>query len=249
MVSFAAVTESLMPTPGPRAPDAMHAAPKRSEGGRGFWALIATQFQGAFSDNSLKWLVTFMVMGMGLPKDKRDWMVSIVAAVFALPFIVFSMTGGFLANRFSKRAVTIGVKCFEIFVMLLALTGLATDHLYLTISCVFLMGIHSAIFSPSKYGLLPELLHEKKLSWGNGVLELGTFLAIVGGTIAGGWLCNVFSAQPAWSGVILIGLAVFGLGTSFGITHVPAADPTREFRANFVADLWQQIRIIRQDRP
>jgi acyl-[acyl-carrier-protein]-phospholipid O-acyltransferase / long-chain-fatty-acid--[acyl-carrier-protein] ligase len=229
------------------------AASKRSEdrngGQRGFWALIITQFQGAFSDNSLKWLVTFMVMGMGLPKDKRDWMVSIVAAVFALPFIVFSMTGGFFANRFSKRTVTIGVKCFEIFVMLLALAGLATSHLYLTISCVFLMGIHSAIFSPSKYGLLPELLHEKKLSWGNGVLELATFLAIVGGTIAGGWLCNAFSAQPAWSGVILIGLAVFGLGTSFGITRVPAADPAREFRANFVADLWQQIRIIRQDRP
>jgi acyl-[acyl-carrier-protein]-phospholipid O-acyltransferase / long-chain-fatty-acid--[acyl-carrier-protein] ligase len=216
---------------------------------RGFWALIVTQFQGAFSDNSLKWLVTFMVMGMGLPKDKRDWMVSIVAAVFALPFIVFSMTGGFFANRFSKRTVTIGVKCFEIFVMLLALAGLATHHFYLIISCVFLMGIHSAIFSPSKYGLLPELLPEKRLSWGNGVLELGTFLAIVGGTVAGGWLCNAFSAQPAWSGVILIGLAVLGLGTSFGITRVPAADPAREFRANFVADLWQQIRIIRQDRP
>src|SRR2546422_6767704 len=102
----------------------------------------------------------------------------------------FSMTGGFLADRFSKRSVTIGVKVFEILVMLLALTGLATNHLYLTISCVFLMGVHSAIFGPSKYGLLPELLPERKLSWGNGILELGTFLAIIGGTVAGRWLCK-----------------------------------------------------------
>ena len=79
--------------------------------------------------------------------------------------------------------------------MLLALTGLATGHLYLAISCVFLMGVHSAIFGPSKYGLLPELLPEKKLSWGNGVLELGTFLAIIGGTVAGGWLCKTISRR------------------------------------------------------
>ena len=228
-----------------RTPDSSARPPDATSG---FWALIVTQFQGAFSDNSLKWLVTFVVMGLGLPHDERDRLVSFVAAVFALPFIVFSMTGGFLANRFSKRTVTIGVKCFEIFVMLLALAGLATNHLYLTIGCVFLMGIHSAIFSPSKYGLLPELLPEKKLSWGNGVLELGTFLAIVGGTIAGGWLCKTFSAQPAWSGVILIALAILGLVTSLGITRVPAADPEKKFRVNFVADLASQIRLIRRDR-
>ncbi len=209
---------------------------------------MVTQFQGAFSDNTLQWLAVFIVMGLGLPDAERNRLVSVVGAVFALPFIVLSMTGGFLANRFSKRTVTIGVKCFEIFVMMLALTGLATKHLYLTISCVFLMGVHSAIFSPSKYGLLPELLPEKKLSWGNGVLELGTFVAIVGGTVAGGWLCKTFSAQPAWSGVILIGLAVFGLGTSLGISRVPAADPARRFRANFLADLWGQIRLVRHDR-
>jgi acyl-[acyl-carrier-protein]-phospholipid O-acyltransferase/long-chain-fatty-acid--[acyl-carrier-protein] ligase len=251
MVSFPVVMPETTPDAGRQL-----AAPERSDGEtpgpapslRGFWALIVTQFQGAFSDNSLKWLVTFMVMGLGLSVVERDRLVTIVGAVFALPFIVFSMTGGFFANRFSKRTVTIGVKCFEIFVMLLVLAGLATNHLYLTISCVFLMGVHSAIFSPSKYGLLPELLPEKKLSWGNGVLELGTFLAIVGGTVAGGWLCKTFSTQPAWSGVILIALAVFGLTTSLGITRVPAADPARTFQLNFLADLWRQIGIIRRDR-
>jgi acyl-[acyl-carrier-protein]-phospholipid O-acyltransferase/long-chain-fatty-acid--[acyl-carrier-protein] ligase len=216
---------------------------------RGFWALIVTQFQGAFSDNALKWLVISLIAGMGFTGERRDQLVGIVGALFALPFIVFSMTGGFLADRYSKCTVVIGVKLFEILVMFIALAGLATNHLYVTIGGVFLMGVHSAIFGPSKYGLLPELLPEKKLSWGNGVIELGTFLAIIGGTVAGGWLCKAFSAEPGWSGVILIALAVIGLFTSFGITPVPAADPQKKYRANFVGELWTQVKIIRRDRP
>ena len=216
---------------------------------RGFWALILTQFQGAFSDNTLKWLVISLIAGLNFSDEKRDQLVSLVGALFALPFIVFSMAGGFFADRCSKRTVTISVKLFEILVMFIALAGLATNHIYVTIAGVFLMGVHSAIFGPSKYGLLPELLPEKKLSWGNGVIELGTFLAIIGGTVAGGWLCKIFSAQPGWSGVILIALAVTGLCMSFGITKVPAADPAKQFRANFVGELWTQINLIRRDRP
>jgi acyl-[acyl-carrier-protein]-phospholipid O-acyltransferase/long-chain-fatty-acid--[acyl-carrier-protein] ligase len=215
---------------------------------RGFWSLFVTQFQGAFSDNSLKWLAIFLIATMGFSDAQRDRLVSVTGALFALPFIVFSMAGGFLCDRFSKRSVSIGVKTFEIFVMLLALVGLAVHQLYLTIGCVFLMGVHSAFFGPAKYGLLPELLPEKKLSWGNGVLELGTFLAIIFGTVAGGWMCKTFSAQPAWSGVILIALAAFGLSTSFGITKVPAADPSKKFNPNFPAELWKQIQIARKDR-
>jgi len=215
---------------------------------RGFWALIVTQFQGAFSDNVLKWLVISLITGMGFSNDKRDQLVGVVGALFALPFILFSMTGGYFADRFSKRSVTIGIKVFEILVMLLALTGLAGNHLYLAIACVFLMEVHSAIFGPSKYGLLPELLPERRLSWGNGVLELGTFVAIIGGTVAGGWLCSAFAGRQVWSGVVLLALAAFGFCTSFAITKVPAADPARVFRPNFLLDLWQQIKVIRQDR-
>ncbi len=98
------------------------------------------------------------------------------------------------------------------------------------------MGVHSAFFGPSKYGLLPELLPEKKLSWGNGVLELGTFLAIITGTVAGGWLCKTFAAQQSSSGLVLLALAVFGLLTSLGITRIPAADPAKKFHLNFVAE-------------
>jgi acyl-[acyl-carrier-protein]-phospholipid O-acyltransferase/long-chain-fatty-acid--[acyl-carrier-protein] ligase len=215
---------------------------------RGFWWLFVTQFQGAFSDNILKWLVISLITGMGFSNDKRDQLVGVVGALFALPFIIFSMAGGYFADRFSKRSVTIGIKVFEIFVMLLALCGLAANRLYLAIACVFLMEVHSALFGPAKYGLLPELLPEQKLSWGNGVLELGTFVSIIGGTVAGATLCKAFAGRQAWSGVVLVALAGVGLLTSFGIGKVPAADPAKKFRPNFLADLWAQIKLIRQDR-
>src|SRR6185369_2682900 len=131
---------------------------------------------------------------------------------------------------------------------LLATAGLAFNNLHLTIACVFLMGVHSAIFGPSKYGLLPELLPARKLSWGNGVLELGTFLAIIGGTVAGGWLCKAFASHPGYSGIVLILLAVAGLFTSFGIDKIPAANPQKEFRLNFAGELWAQIKVVRRDR-
>jgi len=216
---------------------------------RGFWALIVTQFQGAFSDNTLKWLTTYLITQVVTVAEERDHLISVVTVLFTLPFILFSMTGGFLADRFSKRNVILGVKTFEIFVMSLALFSLASHRLYLTIFCVFLMSLHSAIFGPSKYGILPELLPEKKLSWGNGILEFGTFIAIIGGTVAGGVLCTVFAAAPGWSGVILVVLAVIGMATGWQITRVPAANPSKRFRLNIFADVWGQMKIMHRDRP
>jgi len=220
---------------------------QKSESTRGFWALFITQFQGAFSDNVLKWLAIYLVTGLGLSKGDRDQLVSVVGFLFAVPFIVFSMPAGFLADRFSKRTVTLGVKGFELLVMSLAMWGLAANHLYLTLTCVFLMGIHSAFFGPSKYGLLPELLPEKKLSWGNGVLELGTFVAIIGGTVTGGVLYEHFKGRQGWPGLILMGLAVLGMGSALGITKIPAANPAKSCQPILV-DLAGQIQKIRRDR-
>ena len=104
---------------------------RTSHAARGFWALIVTQFQGAFSDNALKWLAIFLITQTVASADERDRLVTIVGGLFAVPFILFSMAGGFLADRFSKRRVILGVKVFEIFVMLLALFSLAAHHLYL----------------------------------------------------------------------------------------------------------------------
>jgi acyl-[acyl-carrier-protein]-phospholipid O-acyltransferase / long-chain-fatty-acid--[acyl-carrier-protein] ligase len=215
---------------------------------RGFWSLIITQFQGAFSDNALKQITIFLGVSIGMSQVQRDQLVSLATALLTLPFILFSMAGGHLANRWSKRTVTIGIKIFEIFVMGLAMVGLVLRSVPAMLACVFLMGVHSAIFGPSKYGSLPELLPERQLSWGNGILELGTFLAIILGTVAGGVLSQVFGPQPVWAGVTLVALAFFGLISSVFITRTPAADPAHRFRLNFPSEVWSQIRIMRRDR-
>jgi acyl-[acyl-carrier-protein]-phospholipid O-acyltransferase / long-chain-fatty-acid--[acyl-carrier-protein] ligase len=236
-------------------PEPVEAQMKESESSpaaaslRGFWSLFVTQFQGAFSDNVLKTLVIFMLVAMNLTLAERHRISELVGALFSLPFILFSMAGGFLADRLSKRTVSIGVKVFEILVMSFALTGFIRGSMPVLLTCVFLMGVHSAFFGPSKYGLLPELLPEKKLSWGNGLLELGTFTAIILGTVTAGLMAEHFRGHHSRSGMILIMLAILGFATSLGITRIPAADPQRKFRINFLGNLFAEIRSWRGDRP
>jgi acyl-[acyl-carrier-protein]-phospholipid O-acyltransferase/long-chain-fatty-acid--[acyl-carrier-protein] ligase len=139
---------------------------------RGFWSLFATQFQGAFSDNLFRYVVLFMLTAQFTDDlDQRDKLIPLVGALFVLPFVVFSMAGGFLADRFSKRTVTIATKVAEVVIMCVALAGFVFDQVYFLLAVIFLMASQSAFFSPSKYGILPELLEEKRLSWGNGIFQ------------------------------------------------------------------------------
>jgi acyl-[acyl-carrier-protein]-phospholipid O-acyltransferase/long-chain-fatty-acid--[acyl-carrier-protein] ligase len=209
----------------------------------GFWSLIATQFQGAFNDNALKFLVIYLVVERNLSIVARDRFVLLVGTLFALPYILFSLMGGFLADRYSKRSVTIGTKLFEIGVMVFALISLALGNLPMEAIAVFLISTQGAFFGPSKYGLLPELLPEKELSWGNGVIELGTFLAAITATMAAGFLAEAFRGRQIWSGLILLGLTIFGLVTSLGISRVPAAGP----RTNPFDDFGGQFLVIAKD--
>jgi len=217
---------------------------------RGFWSLIVTQFQGAFSDNVVKNLVVFVTLfGANLTLAEKNSCGESIAALFALPFILFSMAGGFLADRFSKRSVMLGVKVFELFIMLLVLAGLWMWNKNLLLACVFLLGTHSAIFGPAKYGSLPELVPDAKLSWGNGILELGTFMAIILGTVAAAVMAQGFHGRQWLSGFILIALAVAGFISCLGIAKIPAANPSKKFNANFPREIWRQVRAMRGDRP
>ena len=215
---------------------------------RGFWALIATQFQGAFSDNLLRNLLLSMIVGMQMQNTERETFVSVVTFLFSIPFLLLSMPGGWLADRFSKRQVTLWTKVMEFGSMLLATAGLATHTLGLTLAALTLVASQAALFGPSKYGLLPELLPERRLSWGNGVIELGTFIAIILGTVGGAWMGEHFSGHEVNAGYVLLGLAAVGFVTSLGIDRVPAAAPGKPFRANVLGDLWTQIGIMRKDR-
>lgn len=215
---------------------------------RGFWSLMGTQFQGAFSDNVLKWLVVYLVIARKLPKEQLDALVSDSGMYFAIPFLLLSMLGGWMADRFSKRSVMMGVKVMEIGIMLFATYALSSGRMGLQLASICLMGVHSAFFAASKYGVLPELVPASRLSWANGVIEMLTFLAAIFGTLAAAWLAESFAHKPEWAGAILLGLAMAGWMMSLGITRVPAASPDKPLRLNFLGDLWREFRWMRTDR-
>jgi len=215
---------------------------------RGFWSLMATQFQNAFSDNALKNLVILLLLAQPRSAEQQASLVAFAGALFAAPFILFSMLGGWLADRFSKKRVMVGVKIAEIGIMLFAAVGLGIQSVPLQLVAIFMMGCHSAIFGPSKYGILPEILPVEKLSWANGVVELLTFLGIISGTVAGGFLAAGFVANPAISGLLLAALACGGWWCARGVSEVAAANPTCPLRINPVSDLWRQTVRMRSDR-
>lgn len=215
---------------------------------RGFWCLMATQFQNAFSDNALKNLVILLVMARPMSEEDRHGQVALIGALFAAPFILFSMLGGWMADRFSKRSVMSGVKAAEVGIMLFAAAALWLRSPSMEFAAVFLMGTHSAIFGPSKYGVLPEILPPGRLSWGNGILELLTFLGIIMGIVAGAFFAERLAAAPGLAGLILTGLAVAGWIASRGVTAVPAAAPGRPLPANPLAEFLRRLGLMRRDR-
>src|SRR5580693_394115 len=214
----------------------------------GFWSLIATQFQGAFNENGLKFLVIYLILSIEKDKTQRDQLELLVGVLFAAPFILFSLVGGYLADRFSKRTVTIWTKVFEVGVMLFATAALVGPNLKLALAAIFLVCTQGAFFGPSKYGLLPELLPPERLSWGNGILELGTFLAIIVGSVSGSFLAEAFNGREIYSGALLLGFTLVGLVWSFGISRVPAADPAKRFHLTSLVDVWSLMKMIRRDR-
>ena len=214
-------------------PENSAAVPQSPASLTGFWALVAVQFQNAFSDNALKWLVSFLVLETALTKQQRDlWFILVVPLLFAVPFLLFSIPGGYFADKYSKRSVTLGTKLFELIVMSLATIALARNRLDLAGAALFLACTQGAIFGPTKYALLPELLPESKLSWGNGIIELTTLLSAIFAALAGGFLATHFRGRQIWSGVVFLTLTLLGLLISLRITRLPAADPSRRFDWN-----------------
>src|SRR5215510_13751359 len=203
---------------------------------RSFWGLIVTQFQGAFSLNAFEYLLLYIVLSNEMLRERRDQLVSAIPLFLATPFVLFSMAGGFLADRYSKRRVTITTKLIEIASMALALVGLAVRSQPLELTALFLLATQAALFGPSKYGLLPELMPEKWLSWGNGILELGTFMAIISGMVSAARFADRFHGREVYVGVVLLVLAVIGLCFSLAIGKYPPAAPEKKFNLNFLGD-------------
>jgi acyl-[acyl-carrier-protein]-phospholipid O-acyltransferase / long-chain-fatty-acid--[acyl-carrier-protein] ligase len=226
----------------------MPAAESNTDWKSGFWGVWATQFQESFSDNAYRWLVASYVIGMGLSADRQDFLTNAATVLFSLPFILFSPAGGYLADRYSKRSVIVGTKLAELPIMGLALLALVTRNIPIMFTALFLRGIQSSCYSPSKFGMLPEILPEKRLSWGNGVIELGSFVAIICGTVAGTSMYSEFRLQLGNAGTILIATTLIGLAAASTLPRTHVVKTKRRFQINPFGELIEQWSVIGQDR-
>ena len=213
----------------------------------GLQPFLWTQFLGAFNDNLFKIVVSMLAVHM-VAAARAGRELSIVSAVFILPFLLFSGYAGQLADVYSKRTVLVVSKSLEIVAATLGLIAFAFGHLQLTYAVLFLIALQATFFSPAKYGILPELLPDRDLSRANGLLEMSTFVAIVLGTAVGGYLFEALRAQLWLIGVLVVGVAVVGTAASFGIPRVAAAAPAQRIDWHPWRELWIGITTLRRDR-
>ena len=212
----------------------------------GFLAFFWTQLLGAFNDNFLKIVVSFVALN--LATKGADSYVELIAFLFILPSALFSGYAGHLADVYSKRSILVAVKACEIVIMILACGAFFLGHIEPMLALVFLMGLHAAFFSPAKYGILPEMLQEKDLSRGNGLLEMSTFMAIILGTSVGSAIFSVWKERLPLIGVLMIGIAVLGTFTSLGISRIPASGAAKLLRLNPFAEIADGLRRLRGER-
>lgn len=217
---------------------------------RSFWGLMGAQFLGAANDNAFKFVVTFLPLSAALAEGTRGATayMSVVGAVFALPFLIFSAVAGDLADRFSKRSVVVWAKVAEIGAMLLAIGALWQGRIWMCLVVLFLMGAQSAFFSPAKYGILPEILPDEELSKGNGIIQMLTFIAIIVGMVIGGGVFSAFKGRPYCMGLVFVGIAALGTASSVFVGPVPAAGGQRRVQWNFLGEIWRNLSWIAQDR-
>ena len=209
-----------------------------------FW----TQFFGAGNDNVLKFaftvLVTYQLQISWLPSDKAGLVIS---AVFILPFVLLSATSGQLADKYDKASMMRFIKSFEIFIMALAVWGFVAQLVVVLLLCLFLMGVHSTLFGPVKYAYLPQHLNDQEITGGNGMVEMGTFVAILLGQLAGGLLVVVPGMGPELAGGACLAIAVIGRLTAQAIPSTPAHDTSLKINWNPVSETLRNLKLARTD--
>jgi acyl-[acyl-carrier-protein]-phospholipid O-acyltransferase/long-chain-fatty-acid--[acyl-carrier-protein] ligase len=218
-------------------------------GKKGFQAFLWTQFLGAFNDNVYKIIVSMRAVHVAAATGSGSEYLSLAGAVFVIPFLLFSGYSGHLADAVSKRKVLISVKVFEVFAMACGLAAFFTTRIEWMLAVLFLMALHSTVFSPAKYGLVPEILPDRDLSRANALLEMSTFVAIVLGTSIGSFLFTIWKDEPWKMGVVMLAVAGAGVATSFRIARVPPAGASGPFRFNPFAEVIDGTRHLMRDRP
>jgi 1-acyl-sn-glycerol-3-phosphate acyltransferase len=206
-----------------------------------FW----TQFLGAGNDNLFKFAFTVLVTyGTGRAGGLEPALVvQLIAALFILPFLLFSATSGQLADKFDKARLIRLVKSLEIGIMGLALYGFTQQDVIALLACTFLLGLHSTLFGPVKYAYLPQHLSERELTGGNGMVEMGTFVAILLGNVAGGLLIALPGTGPtvvAWS---CLAVAVLGRAAAQFVPSAPPTDAALVINWNPFTETWRNLKL------
>ena len=212
----------------------------------GFGAYLVTSFFGAFNDNGFKLLLTCCAMQM-LPLEAQKTYIPLAGFLFALPYLVCSSYAGWVSDRFRKSRVFVWAKWLELYVMLLGVALFRAGAVWILLGVLFLMGAQSALYSPAKYGYLPETLGADELSNGNGLTQMFTFLAIIAGTWAGGMVAEVHSGKWWIGGVYCVAVAVAGVVSSYLIDKTPDGNPKARFNINPIETHLVTWRAVRRD--
>ncbi|MEM5293450.1 MFS transporter [Burkholderia sp. JPY481] len=211
-----------------------------------FW----TQFLGAMNDNVFKIGFTSLVTYQAARFSGVDPTTAafLISAIFILPFVLFSATSGQIADKYDKALLTRLVKTFEIAVMLVGGAGFWLHSAPLLYLCTFLMGVHSTVFGPVKYSYLPQHLSKAELVGGNGMIEMGTFVAILVGTIVGGAGAGFAEHGAVVLAGACIAIALIGRAVSGFVPATPAPQPGLRINWNPVSETWRNLKLAHENR-
>src|SRR5689334_15977249 len=206
-------------------------------GTRRFWPLFVTQAIGAFNDNAFRYALSILLIyDLGPRLGFNAALLNTASAgLLILPFFVFSATAGQIADKFDKAMLARRIKMIEIAIVALASFSLFTDQVWLQLLTVLLTGIQSAFFGPIKYSILPQHLERDELLGGNGLIEMGTFLSILLGTLFGGFAIRWDLGRHAVS-IVMIGLAIIAFMSARQIPEAPAPQPDLRINPNIAEE-------------
>jgi hypothetical protein len=219
-------------------------------GQRRFMPFFMTQGLGAFNDNIFKNALAALLVfkGSELAGLNTNQVVNLSAMLFILPFFLFSALFGQFADKYEKSVQVRLVKLFEVVIMLLATLGFWLNSVSLLLTVLFLLGLQSTIFGPIKYGILPQILSKEELVGGNALIEMGTFVAILAGTIAGPQLAGVEVSWPYWVGIACLMVAVAGYLYSRRIPVAEAVCPDLQINWNIFSETFRNLKFLNENR-
>lgn len=218
-------------------------------GQRRFAPFFATQALAAFNDNAFRYaLVGMATFELALEHGALNTYVNLALALFIAPFFLLSASAGQLAEKFGKARLIRCIKLVEIAAMLTAAYAFHTRNLALLLVVLFLMGVHSTLFGPIKYAIVPQVLRGDELTGGNGLIESSTSLAILLGSLAGNALMAVPGIGPTLASLTVVGVALAGFAASLGIPEAPPTAPALRFNPNPFSETWRVLGQVRRNR-